>query len=181
MKKWLLRFVVLLAFNILVLLVIGWLTPARVGWAALWGGIVLTLLTMWVRPALTNWFRRRAAKSAGGRTKAGEFLVEVGIVLVIAFIVWIVTVLLSGVRIGLNPLGYILPPIFVALGWWVYELIADRAESHAGALYDRATGARVGGTDAASAVPPPSPETQSARRELKDGLTDEQRRMLDEL
>lgn len=180
MKKWLVRFVVLLAFNILVLLVIGWLTPARVGWSALWAGIVLTLLTMWVRPALTGWFRNRAAKSSGSRTKAGEFLVEVGIVLLIAFIVWIGTVLLSGVRIGLNPLGYILPPIILAAGWWVYELIASRAESHAGALYDRATGAPVGGADAASAVPP-SPESQAARRELRDGLTDEQRRMLDEL
>ena len=31
MKKWVVRFVSLLVFNILVLLVIGWFTPARVG------------------------------------------------------------------------------------------------------------------------------------------------------
>src|SRR5690606_38974361 len=154
MKNWIVRFVVLLAFNIVVLLVIGLLTPARVGWSAIWAGIVLTLLTMWVRPALTKWFAARAAKTAHQRTKAGEAVTQVGIVLLIALVVWVITVLLSGVSAGLNPFAYLLPPILLAIGWWVYELIAQRAEAHAGALYDRATGARVERTDAAA---PPVP------------------------
>lgn len=174
------RFVVLLAFNVVVLLVIGWLTPAHVGWSAIWAGIVLTLLTMWVRPVLTKWISGRAEKSAGQRTKAGQGLVQVGIVLFIAFIVWIITVLFSGVSAGLNPLAYILPPIFLAIGWWVYELIAERAEAHADALYGKATGEAVGQTDA-SAPAVPGAEASTVRRELNDGLTDEQRRMLDEL
>ena len=41
MKKWIVRFASLLVFNIVVLLVIGFLTPARVGWSALWAGIVM--------------------------------------------------------------------------------------------------------------------------------------------
>ena len=180
MKQWLVRFVVLLVFNVLVLLVIGWLTPAKVGWAALWAGIVLTFLTMWVRPLLTRWFSGGAAKSDGQRTKAGRGVVRVGIVLLIAFIVWIVTVWLSGVSVGLNPLAYILPPVILAIGWWVYDMIAQRAEHHAGALYDKATGAEVGATDATTPAVSSS-ESAAGRRELQDGLTDEQRRMLDEL
>ncbi|MFT4230547.1 MAG: hypothetical protein QM602_09675 [Microbacterium sp.] len=141
MKQWLVRFVVLLVFDILVLLVIGWLTPARVGWSAISAGLVLTLLTMWVRPVLTKWFASRAERSAGRRTRAGEGMVGTGIVLLVALIVWIVTVLLSRVTAGLNPLAYILPPVILAIGWWIYERIAQRAETHAGALYDKATGA----------------------------------------
>jgi hypothetical protein len=180
MKQWLVRFVVLLVFNVLVLLVIGWLTPADVGWAALWAGIVLTFLTMWVRPLLTGWLSGGAAKSDGQRTKAGRGVVRVGIVLLIAFIVWIVTVWLSGVSAGLNPLAYILPPVILAIGWWIYDMIAQRAEHHAGVLYDKATGAQVGATDTATPAVS-SPESAAGRRELQDGLTDEQRRMLDEL
>src|SRR5262249_27534045 len=121
-----------------------------------------------------------AEKSDGQRTKAGRGLVRVGIVLLIAFIVWIVTVWLSGVTAGLNPLAYILPPIILAIGWWIYDLIAQRAEEHPGGLYDKATGAQVGSTDAATPAVP-SAETAAGTRELQDGLTDEQRRMLDEL
>ena len=149
------RFVVLLVFNVLVLLVIGWLTPAKVGWAAVWSGIVLTLLTMWVRPLLTRWFSGGAEKSDGQRTKAGRGVVRVGIVLLIAFIVWIVTVWLSGVTAGLNPLAYILPPVILAVGWWNYDMIELSApRHHAGALYDKATGAQVGATDAATPAGP---------------------------
>lgn len=179
MKQWIVRFVVLLVFNVVVLLVIDWLTPAQVGWSALWAGIVLTLLTMWVRPLLTKWFTGGAEKSAGQRTKAGQGLVQVGIVLLIALIVWVVTVWLSGISAGLNPMAYLLPPIILAIGWWIYELIAQRVEQHAGALYDKATGAQVESADAAASVP--SSDTAAARQELQDGLTPEQRRMLDEL
>ena len=77
--------------------------------------------------------------------------------------------------------GYVLPPVILLIGWAIYDAIDDRVEAHAGAVYDRATGASrpVEEPDAARAVP--SPETRAGRRELKDGLTDEQRRMLDEL
>ena len=63
MKTWVVRFLSLLVFNIVVLLVIGWLTPARVGFSAFWGGVILTAATIWVKPAVHGWFTRMSAKS----------------------------------------------------------------------------------------------------------------------
>ena len=40
MKTWIVRFVSLYVFNVVVLLVIGLLTPAHVGWAAIWASHV---------------------------------------------------------------------------------------------------------------------------------------------
>ncbi len=181
MKKWIVRFVSLLVFNVVVLLLIGFLTPARVGWAALWAGIVLTALVIWVKPLIAKWFGSMAARSADQRTKAGEKVVQFLLALAIAFIVWILTVVLTGVGVSGWFWGYVLPPVILLIGWAIYDAIDDRVEAHAGALYDRARGAtpKAEGSDAAPAVP--SPETRAGRRELKDGLTDEQRRMLDEL
>jgi hypothetical protein len=186
MKKWVVRFVSLLVFNVVVLLVIGFLTPARVGWSALWAGIVLTALVIWVKPLVQKGFRSMAARSAHQRTKAGQKLVEFLLAFAVAFLVWIGTVLLSGVSIGGGILGafwgYVLPPVILLIGWAIYDAIDDRVEAHAGALYDRASGRRST-TEAGSApAVPQNPEAAAAgRRELNDGLTDEQRRMLDEL
>ena len=179
MRKWIVRFVSLLIFNIIVLLLIGFLTPARVGWAALWAGIVMTALVIFVKPLIEKAFRSMASKSAGQRTRAGEAVVQFLIVMAVAFIVWILTVLLSRVSVGGWFWGYILPPVIIAIGWAVYAAIDDRVETRAEALYDRATGTRVTTDEASSAIPAPS--NDSGRREVKDGLTDEQRRMLDEL
>ncbi|GAA1927562.1 hypothetical protein GCM10009775_19580 [Microbacterium aoyamense] len=180
MKKWVVRFVSLLVFNVVVLLIIGWLTPARVGWAAIWAGIILTAATIWIKPLITKWFQSMAARSAGQRTKAGEKVVQFFLVLLVAFIVWILTVLLSGVSAGNWFWGYILPPVILVIGWAIYDAIDDRVEAHAGALYDRATGSKSAPATAEAAAVP-SPEAQAGARELKDGLTDEQRKMLDEL
>ncbi|WP_127820001.1 hypothetical protein [Microbacterium sp. CPCC 204701] len=181
MKKWVVRFVSLLVFNVVVLLVVGWLTPARVGWAALWAGIVMTALVIWIKPLVETWFRSMAAK----RGRAGEKLVELLIAFAVALLVWIGTVLLSGVSIGGGFFGafwgYVLPPVLLLIGWAIYDAIDDRVESHAGALYDKATGGRTMTTDAAAPAVPPTPGAAAGRRELDDGLTDEQRRMLDEL
>ena len=186
MKKWVVRFLSLLVFNVVVLLLIGWLTPARVGWAALWAGIVMTALVIWIKPLVEKWFRSMAARSANRRTKAGEKLVEFLIAFAVAFVVWIGTVLLSGASIGGGFFGtfwgYVLPPVILLIGWAIYDAIDDKVESHAGSLYDKATGARgATTTDAASPAVPTSPEAAAGQRELHDGLTEEQRRMLDEL
>lgn len=185
MKKWVVRFASLLVFNIVVLLFVGWLTPARVGWAALWAGIVLTALVIWIKPLVEKWFRSMAARSSHQRTRAGEKLVEFLLAFAVAFLVWIATVVFTGVSIGGGIFGafwgWVLPPVFLLIGWAIYAAIDDRVETHAGTLYDRATGTRsVPGPDA-SAPPVPSPEAAAGRRELNDGLTDEQRRLLDEL
>jgi hypothetical protein len=183
MKKWVVRFLSLLVFDVAVLLIIGWLTPASVGWAALWAGVILTALTIWVKPLIHRLFQSMAARSAGQRTKIGEKVVQGALVFVVALIVWVVTVLLSGVSVGGWFWGYILPPVVILIGWAIYDAIDDRVEGHAGALYDRATGKTV--TDAGASTSSTSTltaaESASARRELNDGLTEEQRRMLDEL
>ncbi|HEX5729192.1 hypothetical protein [Microbacterium sp.] len=180
MKKWVVRFLSLLVFNVVVLLLIGWLTPARVGWAALWAGIILTALTIWIKPLITNWFRSMAAKSAHQRTKVGEKVVQGALVFVVALIVWILTVVFSGVSVAGWLWGYILPPVIILVGWAIYDAVDDRVEGHAGALFDKATGRRQT-AGPASTTTLTSSDAASARRELHDGLTDEQRRMLDEL
>lgn len=185
MRKWVIRFVSLLVFDIVVLFLIGFLLPSvRVGWSAIWAGVLLTAGTLWVKPLVTKWFASMAAKSAHQRTKLGEKLVEFGLVLLVAYIVWVLTVIFSGVRVHGWFWGYILPPLMLLVAWMIYDAIDDRIEAHTGRLYDKATGRAVG-TDAASpatsAPSVPTPQARAARRELNDGLTDEQRRMLDEL
>lgn len=185
MKKWIVRFVSLLVFNIVVLLMIGFFTPARVGWSALWAGIVLTALAIWIKPAVQRWFQSMAAKSADRRTRAGEKVVEFLLAFAVALLVWIATVVLSGISIGGGVLGafwgYVLPPVILLIGWAIYDVIDDEVEARAGALYDRAAGGQGRAESDAAAPAVPSAETAAGRRELQDGLTDEQRRMLDEL
>ena len=183
MKSWVVRFVSLYVFNLVVLWLIGLLLPpVSVGWAALWASVVLTLATMLVKPLLTKMFTGMRSKSAGQRTKFAEKLVQYAGVFVIELIIWVLTVWLSSVNVGGFFWGYVVPPIILLIGWVVYDQIDDKVHAHAGALYDRA-GASIGGQKAATtdAATPPSPAAQAGSRELKDGLTDEQRRMLDEL
>jgi F0F1-type ATP synthase membrane subunit c/vacuolar-type H+-ATPase subunit K len=96
MKAWVVRFVSLYVFNVVVLLLIGLLTPAH-GWAAIWASVVLTLAELFVK-LLQGAFAKSAAKTAGERTRAGEALVQGLIVLAVAAIVWIITLLLTGER-----------------------------------------------------------------------------------
>ena len=107
---------------------------------------------------------------------------------------WIATVVFTGVSIGGGIFGafwgWVLPPVILLIGWAIYGAIDDKVEGHAGALYDRATGTKTVTADAATtasatgtrrAYTDAAPATDAGRRELDDGLTDEQRRMLDEL
>lgn len=182
MKKWLVRFLSMYVFNVAVLLIIGWLLPSvRVGWAALWAGLVLTAATLWLKPLVTRWFRGAAAKSASTRTSFGEKAVQWGLVFVVELIIWILVVVFSGVDVRGFFWGWILPPIALLIAWAIYDAIDDRVEARAGSLYDRAEAGIRGSSSADAPSSAPSPEAQAARRELKDGLTDEQRRMLDGL
>jgi hypothetical protein len=183
MKKWVVRFATLYVFNLAVLLLIDLLVAGvSVGWGVIWASVILTAAGLWVKPLIQKWFASMAAKSAAQRTKAGEWLVRAGLVFVVELVVWILVVMLSGVHVRHFLLGYLLPPILLAIAWAIYAAIDDRLEARAGDLYDRAS-AGIGGkrTDAASPPAPPSADTRAARAELHDGLTAEQRRMLDEL
>ncbi|KJQ56067.1 hypothetical protein [Microbacterium sp. SA39] len=184
MKNGIVRFVSLYVFNVAVLLLIGLLLRGvSVGWNALWAAMILTLAALFVKPLLRNAFRRSAAKSASGRTKAGEKVVQYVLVYIVELIVWVLTVWLSGVSSS-SVWGYVLPPLLLLLGWVIYDQIDDKLHTKAGQVYD-AVQARVGrgaSRPASSAAPAPETrETASTRDELQDGLTPEQRRMLDEL
>lgn len=181
MKAWIVRVASLYVFNIVVLLVISVLPNVRVGWAVLWAALVLTLATVWLKPFITKLFTGSAAKSAGDRTKAGEKLVQYGIVFVVELIIWVLVVLLSGVSVRGFFWGWVLPPVMLLIAWVIYDQIDDKVEARTGALYDRATGGRVDPAADAADPAPESPAARAGRDELKDGLTPEQRKMLDDL
>lgn len=178
MKAWIVRFASLYVFNVIVLLVIGLLTPAHVGWAVLWAAVILTLAELFVKPVLQRLFARSAAKSASERTRAGEALVQGGIVLLVAAIIWVITLVLTGVNArGSWFWAYVLPPVILAIGWFVYARIDDRIEAQASLYYDKAE-AGIRGRGAASAE---QPAEAAPTVTPDDGLTPEQRKMLDDL
>ncbi|MFJ2550749.1 hypothetical protein [Microbacterium sp. NPDC087591] len=193
MKNGIIRFAALYVFNVGVLLLIGLLFPGvSVGLHALWAAVILTLVALFVKPTLAAAFRKSAAKSAAERTKAGEKVVQYVLVYLVELIVWVLTVWLSGVRAS-GFWGFALPPLFLLFGWVIYDQVDDKLRAKAAQVYDAVQGkvqARRGSDAAspsASAAPAAeapaaeAPETAAARAELKDGLTPEQRRMLDEL
>ncbi|ALJ19213.1 SND2/TMEM208 family protein [Microbacterium sp. No. 7] len=182
MKNWVVRFASLYVFNIVVLLVIGLFTPARIGFHAIWAAVIMTLAELFVKPIVHRAFSNAAAKSAGQRTRAGEGLVQGGIVLVVAAIVWVITLLLSRASLGGSLFwAWVLPPVIIAIGWFVYARIDARVQAAASDIYDRAEAGIRGQSARPGAAAPPSPAAAAGREELKDGLTPEQRRMLDEL
>lgn len=186
MRNWLIRAVSLYVFNVAVLLLIGLLMRSvSVGWNALWASVILTLATLSLKPLLLRAFRGAAAKSAGTRTRIGEKVVQYALVFVAELIIWVLTVLLSGVDVSGWFWGYLLPPVYLLVAWVIYDLIDDRIEAKTGEVIGSVS-SRVKRTDAAASAPGPSksaPATEAkiGRDELSDGLTPEQRRMLDEL
>lgn len=178
MKTWVVRFVSLYVFNIVVLFLIGLLLPGvRVGLAVFWGALLLTAGTIWLKPLITRVFRGIAARSENQRTKIGEKLVQGVLVFLVELVVWIVVVLLSGVAVRGFFWGWILPPIALLIAYAIYDAIDDRIEARAAAIYDRA----IGGKAADAAPSPDSAPPAAARPDPYDGLTVEQRRMLDDL
>ena len=189
MRSWIVRFVSLYVFDVVVLLLIGALTPGvRVGWSALWAGVILAAATLWLKPLVHRWFLSLAARSASRRSRFSEKLVQYLLVLAVAAIIWVLLVVFTGVAVGgfFFLWGWVSPPLFLTLAWAVYDLVDDRIEARTGALYDRARGG-ARSTESGSATAPPIPPapgagsagTSPARRD--DGLTAEQRRLFDEL
>lgn len=186
MRSWIVRFVSLYVFNVVVLLVIGaLLSSVRVGWAALWAGVVLTAATIWLKPLVSRMFAAGTRRSASQRTAIGEKVVQYVSVFVVELIVWMLVVIFSGVDVRGWFWGYVLPPMFLLIAWMIYDRVDDRIEARTGSLYDRARGRGTatssGATDAGPSSAAPRVETRDARQELDDGLTPEQRRMLDDL
>lgn len=183
MKIWLVRALSLYVFNVAVLLLIGLLMRSvSVGWNALWASVILTLATLALKPLLLRAFRGAASKSAGTRTKIGEKVVQYALVFVVELIVWVLTVIFSGVNVNGWFWGYALPPVYLLIAWVIYDLVDDRIEAKTGEVIGSVS-SRMKRTDAAASASPaaPSQESKVGRDELADGLTPEQRRMLDEL
>ncbi|MCR2813698.1 hypothetical protein NQ166_03885 [Microbacterium sp. zg.Y1090] len=188
MKTWVVRFVSLYVFNVVVLLLLGALLPTvRVGWAALWAGVLLTAGTIWLKPAIAKLFRGIAARSASRRNRLGEKVVQAALVFVVELVIWVLVVVFSAVAVT-RIVGWLLPPLVLLLAWIVYDIVDDRLEARAAALYDRALGGRRGTpastptpASAPTDVPRPSTTPPPPRPAADDGLTEEQRRMLDEL
>ena len=179
MRSWIVRFASLYVFNVVVLLVIGLLTPARVGWAVVWAAVVMTLAELFVRPLLQKVFAGAAAKSASQRTRIGEALVQAAIVLAVAAIIWIITLMLSGAGTGGSWFwAWVLPPVIITMGWFVYARIDSRLQARAGAIYDRALSRTTPTAQGSSRA---TESGSVGRAELQDGLTPEQRKLLDEL
>ncbi|MDN3443061.1 hypothetical protein [Microbacterium sp. APC 3901] len=181
MKNGIIRFAALYVFNVAVLLLIGLLSAGvSVGFHALWAAVVLTLAALFVKPLLTGAFRTAAAKSASDRTKAGEKVVQYVLVYLVELIIWAAVVWLSGVRAS-GFWSYALPPLFLLFGWMIYDRVDDKLRAKAGELYDAVQGRVSGRKTTAASASSAAPATAEARQELQDGLTPEQRRMLDEL
>lgn len=196
MKAWVVRFVSLYVFDVVVLLLIGAFTPGvRVGWAALWAGVILTAATIFLKPLIHNAFRSLAARSTARRSWLVEKLVQYLLVLAVAAIVWVLVVVLTGVNVSgfFWFWGWVSPPLFLTIAWAVYDLIDDGIEARAARLYDRATTRGAAGSEATPSAIPSAPAaypgasnsggTAASRpaRPADDGLTDEQRRLFDQL
>lgn len=181
MKAWVVRFASLYVFTLVVLLAIGFLLPSvRVGWSALWASVILTAATIWLKPVIAKAFAGAAARSASSRTRTGERFVQYGVVFVVELIVWIVVVLFSGVRVGGFFWGWIIPPVLLLVAWAIYAAVDDRIEARTGEIYDSAT-RRRGAASTAPSTPARGTVGPVTTAEPDDGLTPEQRRMLDEL
>jgi hypothetical protein len=191
MRAWIIRFVSLYVFDVIVLLLIGALVPGvTVGWSALWAAVVLAAATIWLKPLIHRGFTSLAARSSGSRSWLAEKGVQYLVVLAVAAIIWVLLVLFTGVNVRGFVFGWFVPPLLLLIAWAIYDLLDDRIEARAGELYDRATGGRRSGdaassihsaTGGASASAPGRPSPSTPRPHGDDGLTDEQRRMLDGL
>ncbi|MFD5215507.1 hypothetical protein [Microbacterium sp. NPDC058345] len=178
MRNSIIRFGALYVFTVAVLLIIGLvLTSVRVGLHALWAGVILTLAALFVKPALRSLFRRAAER----RGRGGEKAVQYATVYAVELALWLLTVWFTPVRAS-GFWGIVLPPLILLLGWVVYDRVDDRLHAQVGRVYDAAE-AKLRGTPShtRTAPSPASPAPTGARDERNDGLTPEQRRMLDEL
>lgn len=180
MRNAIVRFGALYVFNAVVLLLVGMLLPSvSVGWHALWASVVLTGAALLIKPLLTKAFRKGTAKSAADRTRLGEKVVQYGSVFLVELIIWVLTVLFSGVRVS-GFWGWVLPPVLLLIGWMIYDRVDDRLRAKAGEIYDAAS-AKIGRSRASDSTAATTTSAEARRDELEDGLTPEQRRMLDEL
>lgn len=179
MRSFIIRFVSLYVFNVGALVLMGWLVPGvRVGLSALWAAVILTLATIWLKPFIGAVFRKIA--SGNERIKsAPKKIVEYVIVFAVAAAVWLITVLTTGVSINGFFWGWFLGPIALLIVWAIYDVVDDMIQKRVGNLYDSTIGK---GSEAKASEPDPEPyRAPNKRDELRDSLTEEQKKLFDQL
>lgn len=139
-KKWIVRLGTLLVFNVAVVALIAFLVPqvnARFS-GVFWGAVILTLATVWIKPALTSAATSAANRGAATRSRGAQRAVAALAVFLVAVVVWLLTVWLTRVSVQGWFWGYVLPPVGLLIAWFVYDRIDDALERQASKLYDAA-------------------------------------------
>lgn len=140
MKRWVVRLGTAFVFNIVVLLLIVWLVgPVHGKWSVLWGSVVFTLATLFLKPFFQRFFTAQGERLRDHNAAwlKGKLLTYV-VAYVVALVIWILTVAFSGIDVTGFFWGWVAPPLFVLIGWIVYDQVDDALEARAGRLYDAA-------------------------------------------
>lgn len=138
MRAWLIRFLGLYLFDLLVLVVLGWLVPnVQVGFAALWAAFILALVTMWVKPLVHAIVSKMASRPAGTRSKLAEKLVQYLIVFVVALVVWAIVVAFTGVAVQGWFWGWVIPPVALLIAWAIYDVTDDSIDRRMTSAFSR--------------------------------------------
>lgn len=142
-RAWVIRLVTLTLFNVAVLALIVWLLPGVRGktFGILWGAVLLTAATIWIKPALMSVARRQVGKGAAQRSAGTQRWFASLAVFVVAFVIWLLMIWLTDLRVVGWFWGYLLPPIALLIAWWLYDVVDDQLEKTVGNAYDSASGA----------------------------------------
>jgi len=129
-RSWVVKTIALLLFNIVAVLVIV-LRPAAAGASigtVLWGAIVLTVLSLFIKPLLHRWLLDNAGQVSLSRKLSSKVLSYV-ILYLVALIIWFLLVIFSGVQITNFLTTLIVPPLVLLAAWFIYDLVDDRLEA----------------------------------------------------
>lgn len=129
-RSWVVKTIALLLFNIVAVLVIV-LLPGAAGVSigtVLWGAIVLTVLSLFIKPLLHRWLSDNAGQVSLSRKLSSKALSYV-ILYLVALIIWFLLVIFSGVQITNFFTTLIVPPLVLLAAWFIYDLVDDRLEA----------------------------------------------------
>lgn len=129
-RSWVVKTIALLLFNIVAVLVIV-LLPGAAGVSigtVLWGAIVLTVMSLFIKPLLHRWLLDNAGQVSLSRKLSSKVLSYV-ILYLVALIIWFLLVIFSGVQITNFLTTLIVPPLVLLAAWFIYDLVDDRLEA----------------------------------------------------
>lgn len=144
-RAWFIRFVTLAVFNLIVLLLIVIFLPSVHGrpFGLLWGALLLTVLTIWIKPLLSSAASSQADRLSQGRSAGARRGFGALAVLIVALVVWLLLVWFSSIRVQGWFWGYVIPPIALLIAWFIYDAIDDQLERSVTRAYDSVRGRRT--------------------------------------